>query len=404
MTVLIEGKDVRVVLAPQSSKKLLVVTFTGRDHAPPASMGAGQEFFEKNEISAVHIISKANHWWLTKEFLPALDLVRSYADREGYKELVTYGSSMGGYGALVASGRLRANRVVASVPQYSIDPEKAPWEDRWVKDAAKLTFGLENFEKQVGRGDIYIFSDPLYGPDQKHVQKIREHRPVKHLKVSFAEHDVSRVLVELGIISAVTLAAVRGEIEPASFGQMVRERRATSPLLIGGASRLTLRHNKARMTEVLGARAIDMLLSAPPERLRGEHERLIQGWVEFLIDRKRPEPALAVLDRWAEISKKDNWLFQRLRARALYIMGDGARALPAAVSALRGRPTERATMNLVADCVRDFATDDQAQVIYREFRDAFMRSGPAAQRFAKALRSVGLDVEADDLEARLSAA
>ncbi|WP_091742763.1 tetratricopeptide repeat protein [Phenylobacterium immobile] len=404
MTVLIEGKDVRVVLSPGSSKKLLAVTFTGRDHAPPAAMGAGQEFFEKNDISAVHIISKANHWWLTKEFAPTLDVVRSYADREGYKELITYGSSMGGYGALVGSGRLRANRMVASVPQYSIDPAKAPWEDRWLKDAAKLRFELEDFEKQVGRGDIYIFSDPLYEPDQKHVERIREHRPINHLKVSFAEHDVSRILVELGIISAVTLGAVRGEIDPAGFGRMVRDRRGSSPLLIGGASRLTRRRNKSKATDVLGGRAMEMLLAAPPERLRGEHERLVQGWVEFLIEKRRPEAALSALDRWAEVSRKENWLFQRLRARALYSMGDGARALQAASEALRGRPTERATMNLVADCVRDFATDEQAQAIYREFRDTFMRSGPAAQRLAKALRSAGLDIEADDLEARLSAA
>lgn len=395
MSVLIEGVDVRVVLAPQASKKLLVVTFTGRDHAPPAALGAGQEFFEKHELAAVHIISKANHWWLTKEFAPTMDLVRSYADREGYKELVTYGSSMGGYGALVASKRLRAKRMVVSVPQYSIDPVKAPWEDRWVKDAAKLNFALENFEAQVGTGDIYLFSDPLYEPDQKHVERIREHRPVNHLKVSFAEHDVSRVLVELGIISQVTLAAVHGEVDPASFGQLVRQRRGASPLLLGGASRLTLRRNKARMTDILGGRAMNMLFEAPPERLRGEHERLVQGWVEFLIEKKRPEAALAALDRWAALSTKNQWLFQRLRARALYLMGDGARALAAAVAALRGRTTERATLNLVADAVRDFATYEQAQAIFTEFRDAFARSGPAAQRFGRALRSHGLDAEAD---------
>jgi hypothetical protein len=61
-------------------------------------------------------------------------------------------------------------------------------------------------------------------------------------------------------------------------------------------------------------------------------------------------------------------------------------------------------MNLVADCVRDFATHEQAEDIHAEFKEVFLRSGPAAQRFAKALRSLGLDKEADYFDSPLSTA
>lgn len=47
---------------------------------------------------------------------------------EGFKNIVGYGGSMGGYAAIKYSNLLNMNRVIAFVPQYSIDPEQV--EDR----------------------------------------------------------------------------------------------------------------------------------------------------------------------------------------------------------------------------------------------------------------------------------
>jgi hypothetical protein len=94
-TVIFDGAGIRIVAVPRSSPGLLVVSFTGRDHAPPAATGAGEGFLTKNDIDAVHVISKQNHWWNTPDWPEALRVIAAYAVTRGEPDIVTYGSSMG---------------------------------------------------------------------------------------------------------------------------------------------------------------------------------------------------------------------------------------------------------------------------------------------------------------------
>lgn len=397
---LLEGADLRITAEPTQAKDLLVVTFTGRDHNPPAPGGAGQGFLTKNGIAAVHFISKANHWWQTPEFAPALDMVRQFADAEGFAEVVTYGSSMGGYGALVASGRLKAARMVVSVPQYSIDPAKVPWERRWLKDAKRLDFSGEDFGSQIGDGQALIFSDPYYEPDQNHVDRIRAHRPVRHMKVAFAEHDVSRVLAECELLSEATLAALYGRLDEATLDRRLRTSRRTSPLLFGGASRLAHGRGKTVMGDRLGAKAFEMLIESPPARRRPEHARLVQGRIEALLELNQAATALATLDRWAVLTRGEDWATLRLRATVLAALGDGAGALDAILAALRARPVERETLRQLPDLIKRFADPGRTGEIYAEFRSSFLKTDAIALRMIGALKSKGLGGEAADLAKR----
>jgi hypothetical protein len=400
---LVEGADLRVTISDVGARDILVVTFTGRDHKPPAAAGAGQGFFEKSGLSALHFISKANHWWQTPEFVPALKLARLYALQQGFKEIVTYGSSMGGYAALLATGALKADRAVVSVPQFSVDPAKVPWEDRWIKDQRRITYLNDDMPAMIGETDVIVFSDPLYEPDQQHVDLIAACRPVKQIRVAFAEHDVSRILAETDLLSSTTLAAIRGTIDPHAFVRSMRAARKTSPLLYGGASRLADRRGKRAAGRTLGERAMRMMASLPKEQLRPEHERLVQNWVGILVDAGDHTGALAALKTWASLGQREDFILRRYRARSLEALGHGARALAEAVLSLRERPTERPTLTMVANWLRAYGDAAAGQAIFAEFSTAFLQSEALAQRLIKGLLAHGLETEARAMEALAAA-
>lgn len=399
----VEGADLRVITADTGARDILVVTFTGRDHNPPASAGAGQPFFEKNGLSAVHFISKANHWWQTPEFAPALKLARLYAEQQGFGEIVTYGSSMGGYAALLATGALKADRAVVSVPQFSVDPAKVPWEDRWAKDQRRIEYVNDDMPGMIGDTEVIVFSDPLYEPDQRHVDLIAECRPVKQVRVAFAEHDVSRILAETNLLTSATLAAIRGQIDQKDFVRTIRAARKKSPLLYGGASRLAERRGKRGAGKVLGDRAMAMLTDLPQAQIRGEHERLMQNWTASLVEGGQPQAALDALATWAALGQREDFILKRNRARALAALGQGAEALAAGILALRERPSERATLTEVANWLQANGDEALGRAIFAEFKAAYLQSNTMAQRLVRALRARGLEAEAKEMQALAAA-
>src|SRR5260221_10915465 len=99
-----DGRDIRVVgRLFDESKENLVITFTGRAAAPPVEKGFGETYLIKRRVSAVHFISKDNHWWQTPEPAAAIDELRNRGLIGGDRQITLYGSSMGGYAALILS-------------------------------------------------------------------------------------------------------------------------------------------------------------------------------------------------------------------------------------------------------------------------------------------------------------
>lgn len=396
-----EGMDLKVVAAPTEDRTLLVVTFTGREQVPPAAQGAGELFLAKNGLSAVHVISKANHWWQTPEFGPALAAVRRYADDNRYIELVTYGSSMGGFGALTAAGRLCADRVLASVPQFSIDPAVVEWESRWIKDARKITFLKEQFGDLVGTADIIIMLDTLFVPDARHASLIAAHVPTRTIAVPFADHDVSRVLAEMGLLSEVTLEALRGRYDKVAFQARQRVARRRSPLIWSGAARLLAERNKLHLARLYNQRAVDMLLTNPPERIRPEQDRVISFHQRLLLEAGNAGEALAMLDRWALV-KTFGWHEFMLLAQVHASQND-PRAIQAIALAVRDRPSDRQVLTEYVRIVAALASPHQAETLVAQVMPNLLAQSPLAIRAARMLQARNLDKAARRLAAAVLA-
>jgi tetratricopeptide (TPR) repeat protein len=235
---LFEGRDIRVVprLFDESSDEL-VVTFTGRAADPPVEKGFGETYLQKKRVSAVHFISKDNHWWQTPEPMQAIVELRRQGLIGGNRRVTLYGSSMGGYAALILSQALSPARIVLFSPQYSIDAKRVPFEKRWRNYAAKLKFDYDNMEDGIDKAaQIKAVYDPFFAPDRKHIELIEKLRPIEHVPVSFAGHNTARTLGELGIITQVIDSLILDKFDLKAFEKLYRNLRPASSLFWHGLS------------------------------------------------------------------------------------------------------------------------------------------------------------------------
>jgi dienelactone hydrolase len=125
---LFDGSHMELYLRRAPGSGTLCVTFDqmGSPHRPPSVTAT--TLTAQAGVSHAHVVTKEDDWYQNKDALRVFSAVRALGG--GFDEVVTYGASMGGYGAMLAAGYVAPTRVVAVVPQFSIDPAKIPFDPR----------------------------------------------------------------------------------------------------------------------------------------------------------------------------------------------------------------------------------------------------------------------------------
>jgi tetratricopeptide (TPR) repeat protein len=165
-----------------------LVVFEGAAFVGPQDDLPRRSFIERNNLSAVVIAPNRRSWYPASETLPCVEAIRSAV---GSAPLVTFGSSMGAYGAIKFAGALRARHVVALAPQFSIDPNVArassePWT---INFRPELNAKMEISAKDVGCPVDIVF-DPTCGVDLEHVTQILKRVNCRLIHVRNAGHGV----------------------------------------------------------------------------------------------------------------------------------------------------------------------------------------------------------------------
>lgn len=118
--ILYEDNELEVVYQHYGYSRL-VITFNELGMIGGRGLGAwGGKAFDKLNISYIGFVSKRPNWFPESSFSAALHVIEQIIDR--YHNIITYGHSQGGYGAIRFSKRLKASVVLAFCPQYSISP------------------------------------------------------------------------------------------------------------------------------------------------------------------------------------------------------------------------------------------------------------------------------------------
>lgn len=146
----------------------------------------------KNGYDIVSFLSKRRDWFPESRMSNALKVAGALT--EGYDEVITYGGSMGAYAALKYACRVGAQKTIAFVPQYSINP--ADIEDRryakYYDSSIHLNMKITLSEIS---DNILIISDPSYMPDKMHVEKLEQITDrIRHLSLWGIEHNATALL------------------------------------------------------------------------------------------------------------------------------------------------------------------------------------------------------------------
>lgn len=198
--IIFEDEHIRVIWMPGQSTQLIFSFGDLITRAKGTSINA-EKSLAKYGFNVIGVMPKHRSWF------PAQSMQAMYAAIEPYltafQQRIAYAGSMGGYAAIKYSRMLNLQRVVALVPQYSIDPEDVH-DPRY-----NMFFNKEiNQDMQITEADVsaqceyIVVYDPYCEEDRLHYEKIRQLIPYLHtLKLPFTGHDAIAVLASSALLN-----------------------------------------------------------------------------------------------------------------------------------------------------------------------------------------------------------
>ncbi|NDY89955.1 hypothetical protein [Ideonella livida] len=191
----------------------------------------GQKLFDKRQLPAVFIQPRRSNWYQFAAMPEVCALIRR---RIGARPVFTYGSSMGGFGAVLAAGWLNADIALAVSPQVSIARDRVgDFETRWQQEAQALTFLWPDARAMIQPEVRHVLAfDPTHGADRRHARLLMAQRPQAFhaLPVWGGGHPVGPALGVAGALSALVEDIARGQIGLEEALRAARQRYRQSPV------------------------------------------------------------------------------------------------------------------------------------------------------------------------------
>ncbi len=196
----------------------------------------------KYNYAVVGIMPKQKSWFPASSMAALLQHLQPILSQ--FKNIVGYGGSMGGYAAIKYAKDLNMNRVVAMVPQYSIDPSEV--EDKRYTDFydADLNANMRiQAQDIVEECEYIIVYDPYFENDKEHYLKIKPLIPQLHtLHLPYTGHDAIAVLAN----SALLHDFIERPYDQTYFYKQIREVKKNSKFYYRSViARLLGTHNEA---------------------------------------------------------------------------------------------------------------------------------------------------------------
>ncbi|SFI77889.1 hypothetical protein SAMN05216304_103480 [Bosea sp. OK403] len=264
LSVVYRSRHLLVKVAHRASAACVVTFDSYADTNDLDRRAFGEAFFAQNRISAIHVVNGRNRWYHEPDWREAIDAVRKAAS--GYARLVTYGSSMGAYAALRFADHVGASTALALSPQYSRDPRKAPFEDRWPgqrrgKWLPELSGPLS------AKVPVVLAYDPAMTSERLHAERIASEMVVERLALPHAGHAMAAHLSECGLLSDLVLEVIRGSADLTALGRRARTRRKQSQHYLIALSHAAHRAKRDEVALAIARRAAEIA----PDRNLGWH-------------------------------------------------------------------------------------------------------------------------------------
>ena len=191
--IIFEDEQIRAIFLRGSSDELIFSFGDLITRAKGLSINAEKSLL-KHDFNVIGIMPKQKSWF------PESSMRQMFADIEDliapFKTRIGYGGSMGGYAAIKYSNLLDLKRVVALVPQYSINPDDVEDPRYNMFFHAELNANMQIQPQDVSAEREYIVVyDPYCPEDRAQYVKLEQVLPHIHtLNLPFTGHDAIAVL------------------------------------------------------------------------------------------------------------------------------------------------------------------------------------------------------------------
>jgi hypothetical protein len=260
--IIFEDEHIRVIFLKGSSDTLVVSFGDLISRAKGMSINAEKSLI-KYQYNVIGIMPKQKTWFPKSSMLQMQQQIQPILEQ--FKQIVGYGGSMGGYAAIKYSNLLNMQKIVAFVPQYSIDPDVV--QDRryaeFFDPSIHQEMQIQADEVDASREYIIVY-DPYFAEDKEHFLKIQPLLPNMHvIHLPFTGHEALSVLASSQLLNDF----VEQPFDITYFYQRVREVKKQSKFYYRHVlDALLTRHHQAllRILEnndfVLDERYFDVLL------------------------------------------------------------------------------------------------------------------------------------------------
>lgn len=277
--VIFEGDDLSVSIALCDSDVVVIAFsnfFSGPGEAPPFA----EKYLLKNRLASVSLRAKRNHWWQTKEKRYATALIRKYV--VGYSQRVTYGTSMGGYGALAWAGDVLATRALTIGPQTVITDPSVPLHTGWRREIDRFGVIRDAVDKDLPADLVPdVIFDPFWRFDVQHVRWLSQRRAVNSVSFPFATHSVLETFKQAGILQTTFPQLLRGTIAIPELKTLYRANRAKSFNYLSEMAIVAVRRGHLTVAQKLA----NMVAEISPEPRRKELYDVRLNLVQKALDR-----------------------------------------------------------------------------------------------------------------------
>ena len=216
--IIFEDEQIRVIFLQGSSDELIFSFGDLITRAKGLSINA-EKSLHKYDFNVIGIMPKQKSWF------PEPSLHAMFAAIESviapFKTRIGYGGSMGGYAAIKYANLLDLKRVVALVPQYSINPDEVTDSRYNMFFNAELNANMQIQPHDVALEREYIvIYDPYCAEDRAHYVKLQQVLPkIQTLTLPFTGHDAIAVLASSALLHDLLVR----EFDAPYFYQKIRQ-------------------------------------------------------------------------------------------------------------------------------------------------------------------------------------
>lgn len=251
--IIFEDDHIRAIHLPGTSATLVISFGDLITRAKGLSINA-EKSLQKYNYAVIGIMPKQKSWFPASSMQALMQHLRPLLDQ--YQRVVAYGGSMGAYAAIKYSNVLGLQRVVAMVPQYSINPDEV--DDRRYTDFFDPALHSDmRIEKQDTRAECeyIVIYDPYYAEDSENFNKIQEVLPQLHsLKLPYTGHDVIAVLAN----SALLHDFIERDYDETYFYQQMRAVKKNSKFYYRSVIARLLGTHNAALAKILKSRDLQL--------------------------------------------------------------------------------------------------------------------------------------------------